>query len=164
MLVVFKECQSRKLSCASIWWPLWIHAESRESRRQRRNRRRFQVSHSHSTVVLTRKYSIREQTLLFLPSVIYCTVLQRRGRLRGSKSGDHGVCKYPAKPGPVHQVGCEAAQRRAAQWPSRHRQDTAGQSHRRRGQRPIPTRERLRVPRDVRRRGPIARTPMNTKH
>lgn len=78
MLVVFKECQSRKLSCASIWWPLWIHAESRESRRQRRNRRRFQVSHSHSTVVLTRKYSIRAQTLLFLSSVIYCTVLYSR--------------------------------------------------------------------------------------
>jgi cell division protease FtsH len=68
--------------------------------------------------------------------------------------GDHRV---PQEPGEVPAARRTHPPRRAARRAARHRQDAAGQGHRRRGRRAVLLHLRLRLRRDVRRRRRLAR-------
>ena len=79
--------------------------------------------------------------------------LRRCGRLRRGQGRGQGTGRLPEGPAEVPEAGRPHPARRAAGRPPRHRQDAAGQGHRRRGQGAVLQHLGFRLRRDVRRRG-----------
>ncbi|XP_067574245.1 mitochondrial inner membrane m-AAA protease component AFG3L1-like isoform X2 [Pseudorca crassidens] len=78
--------------------------------------------------------------------------LCRRGWLRRSQVGDHGVCEFPEESQAVSGPRGQNSKRSHAHWSSWYRQNASRQGDCRGGQRALHHRERVRVPGNVCRR------------